>query len=292
MSDTILITGATGSIGSQVAPRLVAGGAKVRAFVRDPVKAAPLEKAGVELAVGELEKPDSVARAMAGIHTLLLITAPGPMASVQADAAIAAAEKAGVKRIVRISVIQNDERAASDNVRQHMVTDARILRSGIPYTILRPNFFMQNIFMSVPTIASEGKMVWGMGDGKLAFVDVRDIVDMAVKVTLEKGHENRIYNVCGPAALTFTEAAEVLTKVLGRPITYVAVPPAAVEESLKAMGMGDWFPKVMRDYSQAYSENWGAPLSGDTQKVLGHPARSFETFAREVFAPALKQPAA
>lgn len=289
MSETVLVTGATGNIGHDVVPALIAGGAKVRAFVRDRAKAAPLEKAGAELAVGELEKLDTVASALKGVDTLLLITPPGPTATEQCEGVIGAAEKAGIKRIVRISVVQPDARLASDNVRQHSLTDARIQKSGIAYTILRPNFFMQNLFMSAQSIAAEGKMYWGMGDGRLAMVDVRDIVDVAAKVTLEKGHENKIYSLTGPAAITFGEAAQTLSKASGREITYVAVPPSAVEESLKAMGMGDWFPGVMRDYSKAYSENWGAGVSGDTQKVLGKPARSFESFATEVLAPALKR---
>jgi len=120
-------------------------------------------------------------------------------------------------------------------------------------------------------------------------IDVRDIVDCAEHSVRSDAYNNHIFTLTGPACIRFQDIAQTLTNILERPIQYVPVPPEAVAQSIREMGMGDWAAQVMRDYSQAYSENWGDFTTDDVERLTGHPARSFETCAREILAPALGQ---
>ena len=166
-------------------------------------------------------------------------------------------------------------------------TDAAIIGSGLTYVILRPHYFMQNMFMSADSIAAESKFYLGMGDGRLGMIDARDIVDCIEQAVLSDAFDDRIIDLTGPESIDFGTAAVTLSAALGRPVDYVAVPPEAVEDAIREMGLGDWVARVLRDYSQAYSENWGDFTTGEVARMTGHPARSFADFAREVLAPAL-----
>ncbi len=290
MAKTVLVTGATGNIGSELVGRLATrDDINVRAFVRDAAKADPLKEVGAEIAVGTFESSDSVQAALDGVDTVVLITAPNADAADQAQAVLAAAGKAGTRKVVRISALNADPQGPTDNTRQHGRTDKAVLDSGLTHVILRPHFFMQNLFMAAPTIGSDGNIYFGMGDGKLGLIDVRDIVDSAEKSVLSDEFDNQVISLTGPSSITFHQVAESISKGIGKPVTYVAVPPEAVETSIKEMGMGDWFAEVFKDYSRAYSENWGDFTTDDVQKITGHPARSIDDFVSEVLAPAMSQ---
>ena len=287
MSDKILITGATGNIARILIPGLQAAGVSIRGFVRNPEKAQGLKDAGVEVVEGEFANSESLDTAMNGVGSVLLITAPNPDAVVQTSNVLAAAKRAGSPRIVRLSVLGAAEDAPTDNGRLHFKTEQEIKDSGLSYVIIRPHFFMQNLFMSAESIGSDGAMYWGMDEGRLGMVDVRDIADVALKILTESGHEGKTYTLTGPAAISFRDVAKTISSAIGKEVNYVAVPLEAVTESILKMGMGDWFAKVMTDYSRAYSEGWGDFTTEDVQSVTGNPPRSVETFVSEVFAPAL-----
>jgi uncharacterized protein YbjT (DUF2867 family) len=290
MTRTVLVTGATGNVGSHVAAQLAGrSDLKLRVFVRDAGKAAALAQAGAEIATGDFEDAAPVRAAMRGVDTVVLITAAGPHAVDLATAAVAAARAAGVRRIVRLSVINAAEDGPTDNVRQHGRTDKAIRESGLTYTLLRPNFFMQNMLAAAGTINAEGSMYYGMGDGKIGIIDSRDIADALVGAVLSEDFNNQVLDLTGPESLSMYDMAGILSEALRRPVRYVAVPPEAVEQSLRQLNMGDWFPGVMRDYSAAYARGWGDVVTDAVPRLSGHPARSYATFAREVMAPAVNR---
>ncbi len=290
MAKNVLVTGATGNIGSQLAGRLAAQeDINVRAFVRDAGKAASLADAGVELATGTFEDAGSVSAAVDGIDTVVLITAPNPNAAEQAEAVLSAAKQAGVRKVVRISALNADPDGPTDNTRQHGRTDAAIQGSGLDYVILRPHFFMQNLFMAAPSIGGEGNMYMGMGEGRLGLIDVRDIVDATEAAVVSEDFNNQVLTPTGPASIDFNQIAASISRGIGKDVNYVAVPPEAVEASIIEMGMGEWFGEVFKHYSAAYADNWGDFTTGDVEKLTGHPARSIDQFVDEVFAPALSQ---
>ena len=291
MATKVLVTGATGNIGSQLVQRLTAHDElAVRVLVRDEKKAAPLKEAGAELVAGTFEDAGAVRAAVNGVDTVVLITSPNANASDQASAVLAAAKEAGVRKIVRISALKADVNGPTDNTRQHGRTENEIKASGLTYTILRPHAFMQNLFMAAESIANDGKMHFGVGNGKLGMIDVRDVVDCTEKVVLSDEFDNQIFELTGPQSISYHEVAKTLSEILGRTIEYEPVPPEAVEQSMREMGIDDWFSQVMRDYSRAFSEDWGDYTTDVVEHMTGGTSRSFAVFAREVFAPAIRQP--
>lgn len=283
------MTGATGKLGSQLVPRLAAyEDVAVRAFVRDAAKAAPLTAGGAALAQGIFDDAQAVRAAVDGIDTLVLITAASPNAADQASAVLAAAKEAGVRKVVRVSVFKAAPDGPTDVTRQHGRTDREIQASGLTYTILRPPFFMQNLLsIAARSVAGQGKLYFGTGGGKLGMIDARDVVDCAEQSAVSDAYDNRVFTLTGPESISFHDVADRLSNVLRRPVRYVPVPPEAVEQAIRAMGMGDWYARVMRDLCRAYGEGWGNVTTDSVARLSGHPPRSFDAFAREVFAPAL-----
>ncbi len=288
MSDkTILVTGATGNISSLVIPQLIASGAKVRALVHNADKAKGLSEKGVEVIVGDFDNPASLQKAFGGVSAVFLLTPFSPKADVLARNAIETAKKAGRPYVVRLSAVKAALDAPTANGRLHGQTEKDLKESGLPVAILKPHYFMQNLFGSAQTIASEGVFYHGMGEAKLGMIDVRDIADAAAKALLDPSYVGKTFTPTGPASVSCNEAARAITAALGRPVKAVAIPPEAVGENIRKMGWGDWAADVMRDYSAAYGKGWGDFVTDDVKKLSGHAARSIEQFVREVFAPAL-----
>jgi uncharacterized protein YbjT (DUF2867 family) len=285
----VLVTGATGKVGSRLIPRLLEQpGVAVRALARNAAKAAPLAAAGAELVLGSLEDSRALSLASRGIDTMVLITAASPAAGGQARAVLDAAREAGVRKIIRVSVFNAASDGPSDVTRQHGSTDAQVRSSGLTYTILRPTFFMQNLcFLAGESIAKEGKLYFGTGEGRMGMIDLRDIVDCAEECVLSDAYDNKIFTLTGPESLGFHDIAGRLSHLLGCPVHYVPVRPEAVEQFIRSMGQSGWYARVMRDLCRAYSEDWGDLITGDVAHITGHRPRSFEVFAREILLPTL-----
>ncbi|MEJ7828297.1 MAG: SDR family oxidoreductase [Segetibacter sp.] len=271
-------------------PLLIENGLSVRAFVRNAKKAESLDKLGVEIFVGDLSGQQSINEAAKGMDAVLSLTPAGPNAPAQASAITEATKQAGVKHLIRLSAIKAAEDAPTENGRFHFQSDKEIIASGVPYTILRPHFFMQNLFMSVPTILEQGSMYWGMGQGKLGMIDVRDIADCIVSLLTNGGHEGEIYNPTGASSISFSEAAAIISKGIEKPVNYISIPIETVGEALRSMGQGEWVAQLMMDYSKAYSANWGDYTNNDVETITGHPSRSFQQFFDEVMSWGFKAP--
>ena len=288
MAKRITITGATGNIASLVIPTLLEKGAQVKALVRDPSKAEGLRESGVEIVEGEFTDAEAVQKALEGADSALLIAPPNPDAVEQMSALIGAAKDSGNPHVVRISAIGAAADAPTDNGRLHYRSDTELAESGLPHTVLRPHFFMQNLLMSVSTISEQGQMYWGMGDGKLGLVDVRDIADAAATILLDGGHEGKTYTPTGPESVSFHDIAGTIGKAIGRDVTYTPVSLDAVKQSIIEMGWGEWGGQIMYDYSKAYSEGWGDFVNDHVETVTGNKSRSVEQFANEVMAHAFQ----
>ena len=204
-SGKILVTGATGNVGSLLIPNLTSLGADVRALVRDESKARGLRDAGVEVVVGDLEKPDTLDAAFRGVDKVFLITPPNPNQVMQAENGIQAAKRAGNPFLVRLSAgaIREMPGALPRISGKHAEIDPMLKASGLPYNIIRPHNFMQGTMMAAQTVASDGLVYMPMKDGKIGIIDVRDIADVAVKVLTEDGHEGKAYSLTGPESISF-----------------------------------------------------------------------------------------
>lgn len=286
MSRTVVITGATGNVSTALVHALRKSPLKLRALVRDTSKATHLRESGVPLFAGDLDDPDSLPRAaFDSVDDLWLLTPPGPRAPEHSMNALWAARQAGVKRVVRMSAIGAAHDAPTRNGRLHALSDHELQSSGLLWTILRPHFFMQNLLGLASSVARDGNLYLDLGTARLGMVDVRDIGEAAARVLMDEPerHHKKIYTLTGPESITITQAAEHISEVTGKPVQYVPVPHEAVRESMLKMGMPAWMVGLTIEYGTAYSAGWGDYTTSHFQEITGKRARSFATFARELW---------
>jgi uncharacterized protein YbjT (DUF2867 family) len=282
MTKTILITGATGNISSGILNNLKNSGHKLRALVRNPEKADALKKQGIDVRIGDLEKPWTLAPAFEGADTVWLLGPPGPRAPEQSSNGLWAAKQGGAKHVVRMSAVNAAFNAPTINSRLHALSDAEVAASGIPYTILKPHFFAQNLMMMAgASVAREGAMYMALGEGRVGIIDSRDISDFAAHVLTHSGHEGKTYTLTGPASLNMHQVAEAIGKGAGKPVKYTPIPVEAAHQAMIGMGMDPWMVNFLIDYMKAYSADWGNFANGEFQAVTGKAPRSIEQFARD-----------
>jgi uncharacterized protein YbjT (DUF2867 family) len=280
MADTgkVLVTGATGNTGSGLVQALRKAGVNVRAFVRNEAKAQSLKDLGAEIVVGDLDRPETIAPAVEGVDRIYLLTWNGPTQAQQAINVIQAAKKAGIPHIVRHSMWGSKN---SRIVQQGDQVEAALFSSGLPWTLIKPTFFMQNLMMAAQTIASDGMLYWDTGDGKLGMIDLRDIVDAAFAVLTGDGHEGKSYILTGPEAVSMHEVANTFSKVLGKKVTYVSVPGEAALQSMLSMGFPEWIARGYGELMAGFSEGFASRTTDNVKTLTGHPARSIEQFVRD-----------
>lgn len=279
MSKTILITGATGNISSNIIDLLRGSRNRLSALVRNPAKAKELERTGAELRVGDLEKPWTLGAAFEGADIVWLLTPPGPRAPEQSSNALWAARNAGVKHVVRLSAIGAAHDAPTINGRLHGLSDAELIASGVPYTIIKPHFFMQNLLMAAESIGTQGAIYLPLAESRMGLIDTRDIAEFAALVLTTTGHEGKSYTLTGPASITMHEVATALGNAIGKQVRYEPVTLEAARQSMVQTGMDEWTVNLLCDYYAAYSTNWGDLVTDDFQRVVGKAPRSIAGFA-------------
>ena len=274
----VLVTGATGNTGSLLVPALLRAGVDVRILVRDEAKAKPLKDLGAEVVLGDLDKPETILPAVKNVDKIYLLTWNGETQLQQAINVIDAAKKSGNPHIVRHSMWGSEN---SRIIKQGYKIEEILKASGLPWTILKPTFYMQNTMMAAQTISSDGVIYWDMKDGKLGMIDVRDIADAAFAVITGKGHEGKEYILTGPEAISFNDVAKIFSNVLDTEIKYVSVPGEAALQSMVGMGLPEWIAKGYVELSEGFSENFANSTTRNVEILTGHPSRSFEQFASD-----------
>jgi uncharacterized protein YbjT (DUF2867 family) len=282
MTDTgnVLITGATGNVGSAVLDNLGTTDLSLRTLVHDESKARKMRDRGVEAFVGDFLEPESLAAALEGVSTLLLITPHHPEQVAQATNVIEAARDSGNDpRIVRLSVAQASDEAPTKNCRQHAQIEEELISSGLSYTILRATTFMQNTLATARTVSTEGRIYQPFKDGKLGMIDARDIGEVAAKALTEEGHEGKTYTLTGPKALSFHDIAEVMSEVLGKKVDYVPISLEKAKEAMLGMGLSEWKAEVLIEYARAHGQGYSDFTTEDVEQLTGHSATSYRKFA-------------
>ncbi len=277
----ILVIGATGTIGKDVVKGLREKSEQVRAMVRDTEKAPAAGEPGVEYVMGDLERPESVDAALQGIEKAFLLSNEDPqMPELHAKFA-AAAKDGGVRHLVRLSILPANPDAPLPLAKWHGEADRSVMESGVPYTILRPSYFMQNTLGGAATVASDGALYSVMGDGKVGHIDTRDIADVAVAVLTSEGHEGQTYILTGPEALTMAEVAARLSAVLGRTIEYVNLPPDELTARMLTMGVPDWRADVWVKLGGMIGLGIASAVTPAVKDVLGREPRTIDQFAKD-----------
>jgi uncharacterized protein YbjT (DUF2867 family) len=283
----ILVTGATGKVGQEVVHQLAAADVPVRALVRDATRASHIRLPGVEVAVGDLSKPETLDAALAGVDRVFLLSPPDPDQVRLQGNLIDAARRAGARHVVKVSVAGGPD-SGTQIGRWHWATEKQLEVSGLAFTFLRPTSYMQQLLMFAPAVAATGLLQLSMGTGAVAVVDTRDVAAIAVCALTQDGHERKIYDLTGPEALTFDEMAEELSRATAKPISYVHVPPDYARKQLMGMGVPRWLIEDMLVLSASFREGYGAGVSPTVSDLTKRPARSFGEFARD-YAPVFRE---
>ena len=276
MVRTILVTGATGTVGSDVLRGLA--GVQVRAAVRDKAKAAALAAPGVELVSFDYSKPASFRPACRGVDAIFMVPPFTPDGVAQSLEFLAAARESGVKHVVKLSVIHSLSGITVG--KWHAAIDEALKKSGMAWTILLPGGFMQN-FVKGSAPRPDGNMYLPVGNAKSAFIDTRDIAAIAVKALTEPGHEGKEYTLTGPADISYPEAAAIMSEASGRQIRFVDVPPEAARQAMVTAQMPEWMIDVILELNAWAKASQGGEITTTVKDVLGRSAHTFREFARD-----------
>jgi uncharacterized protein YbjT (DUF2867 family) len=236
----ILVTGATGTVGSEVVKRLSAHGIKARAVTRDPRKAEANSLPHVEFVQGDFDDAESMRPACSGVDRAFLLTNSTERAEEQQIAFVRVAQQSGLRHIVKLSQLHADPSSPQRFLRYHGVVEAAIQAAGLTFTFLRPNLYMQGLLNFQQSIQQKSAFFAPAADARISAVDVRDLADVAVASLTKTEHDNKIYSLTGPDALTFAEMAQKLSRAVGRTITFVDVPPESMRAALAGLGFPPW----------------------------------------------------
>jgi uncharacterized protein YbjT (DUF2867 family) len=278
----ILVTGATGQVGSALVEELVRRGAQTRAMVRTEEHAAGLAARGVEAVVGDFERPESLPGALSGVDHAFLVSRDDPRQPEMEGALIEATARAGVGRIVKLSASGAGPDSPVALMRRHAQAERTLEGSGLEHTVLRPQLYMQNFLRFGPSIATDGRFAAPMGDRRFALVDVRDVARVAAAALTEEAHAGATYVVSGPEALSYGEAAETIGAAIGKEVAYEPAEPRAFRDNLLAeRGLPRWRADELAFIASAYGAGAGELVTDVVYRVGGGEPRTFAQFVRE-----------
>jgi uncharacterized protein YbjT (DUF2867 family) len=273
----ILVTGASGTVASELAKTLQTQGRRVRLAFHSEDKAKQARDQGKDAVALDYDKPETLPAALAGVESVYLVSA---LATPELNV-VSAAKAAGVRKIVKQSVWG----AAGEGfsfAKWHRPVERAIESSGLAWTFLRPNGFMQNFvnFMGA-TIRSQNAFYLPMKDARVSHIDVRDIARVAARVLSEPGHDGKSYDLSGPQALGNAEAAEHLSRALGRTIRYVDVSFADYKQGALAAGVPEPYADALVDLYRHYLAGQASRVSPVVRELTGREPITFAEFARD-----------
>jgi (4-alkanoyl-5-oxo-2,5-dihydrofuran-3-yl)methyl phosphate reductase len=275
----ILVTGATGNIGSELVKLLVAKGLPVRVISRDEKKVSHLDPA-VERVIGDRHDPSVVREAAQGADKVFMLAVLFDKNHEADRLLVEEAKQAGAKQIVMISsgTVQLEGNAIG---RLHRETELLVEDSGIPWTLLRPGGFMSNTIMWwAETIKTQAKVFNPAGNGKSAPISPYDIAAVAAVGLTSSGHEGKAYNLTGGELLSNPEQVEILSKVIGKPIECVDIPVEVAAERAIASGLPEVLVTALAELWTQLRNGGGAFQTNEVEKLTGQPAQTFETWCR------------
>jgi uncharacterized protein YbjT (DUF2867 family) len=274
----ILVTGATGTNGRELVDELKKRSVPFRAMLRDANKRSVLPE-GVDIVEGDFAKPETLARALDGVDHAFLVSPSSEQSGELEKNFIAAAKNAGVAHVVKLSVIGADLHSTSRFQRFHREIEIELENSGMGWTNLRPNLFMQTTLSYKPTIVSQNAIFASAGNSRISAVDVRDIAVVAAVVLTEAGHEGKNYVITGPEPLTHTEMAAHLSEALGKQVRYIDVPYSVTRDALLQMGIPAWQVEGIIELNDMYKRGEAAGVTDTVRSVAKKEPITFAQFA-------------
>lgn len=277
----ILVTGATGKTGSATAKSLSDMGEKFRVLIRNEAKKQELESLGAEVIIGSIENVEAVEQSMDGIDTVLILL-PNSEGQLKLEKQLVdSAKQSGAKKIVKMSSIEATPDAKSPIPKLHLESEEYIKQSGLSWTMVKPNFYMQNLLASAGTIKDQGKIFLPMGEGKTGMIDTTDVGKVLAKVLSEDGHESMNHEITGPEILSFYEVAEIFSQVLGTEVDYVDVPLAAYKETLGQFLTNQWHLDAVIDLFKGIAEGGIEEKTDTFNALMGNAPKSLAQFVTE-----------
>jgi uncharacterized protein YbjT (DUF2867 family) len=294
----ILITGATGTVGSEVVKQLVSSfpsssssgqSVIIRAGVHSQNKADKFRQYGetVEIVNMDYNQPDTIAAALNKVGKLFLLTLPSLNMTDISSKVIREAKKNEVQHIVKLSVFGADAEPGILIGRLHRQEEKIIEESGIAYTFLRSNAFMQNFVNYFGyNIKAQNAIYLPAGEGKVSFVDARDVAAVAAKLLLTKNNgitqnENKAYVITGPEALSYSQVTEIISEEIGRKISYVDTEEEDARKVMESMSMEDWLiDAILEDFYNTKVGN-RSKTTNAVEQIIGRKPTSFAQFVRD-----------
>jgi len=276
----ILVTGGTSQIGGEVLRLLSHAGMPARALVHNPGRAQALP--GITWVQGDLAKPETLDSVFAGCAKLFLLIGNVADAAELQRHAIAAARHAGVAHVVKLSAFGASEHSNSTIGRMHHQIEKELQESGMRWTMLRPHHFMQNLLGQADNVINDGVVYSSSGDGRIPFVDTRDIAAVAAVTLTAPGHAGKKYVITGGEALSYRQATDILAEAIGRPLRFVDEPVDEARARLTRAGQPAWLVDSL--LAIAAYQRAGGPTETITSVVAdltGKPPRTFAAFARD-----------
>lgn len=277
----ILITGASGTVGAAVVQEVQKSGKRFKAMYRS-AQDASRAPGGMDTVVADFGDRASLRAAFAGVEAVYLVCSPVRELVELENNAIAVCAEMKVRQIVLNSALGAGDYARSFPAWHRRVED-NLRSSGLEYTILRPNSFMQNILAYMaPSIRAEGRFYSSMGSARTSFLDVRDIAAVAASALIHpEQHAAQVYELNGPEAVTYSELAERITRAAGRAVQYVDIPEAEQRKSMLGLGMPEWQVDALLDLQRYYTAGRGGEITQLLPRLLGHPPYRLDSFLEE-----------
>ena len=277
----ILLTGATGKTGSATAKALNERGIKFRALIRNEEKREGIESLGGEVIIGSIENKEAVDQSMVDVETALILLPNSENQLSLEKQLVDSAKQAGANRVVKMSSIEATPDATSPIPRLHLESEEYIKQSGLNWTMVKPNFYMQNLLASAATIKDQGKIFLPMGQGKTGMIDTTDVGKVLAKVLSEDGHESMNHEITGPEILSFFEVAEIFTQGLGKQVDYVDVPLAAYKETLGQFLTNQWHLDAVIDLFKGIADGGIEEKTDTYSNLMGESPKSLSQFVSE-----------
>jgi uncharacterized protein YbjT (DUF2867 family) len=274
----ILVTGATGTIGSRVSSLLTARDVPFQAMTRDPSRLR--SRPGVDVIAADYEDPTSLAGAVTGVETLFLLTVAIPPSPQHDLAMLSAARRAGVTRVVRLSAIASGEHAPDGGVvgAWHAQADEAVQASGMAWTLLRPTTFASNSLWWADAIRAGQPIPNMTGTGQQGIVDPADVAAVAVEALLSPTHASKVYTLTGPELLSVHDQAAILAAALGRDVEVSDTPPDEARRLMLASGMDRDAVEAMSHGMSYVRGGHNAVVTDDVTRLLGRPPTTFATW--------------